>query len=103
MIDSEQVPWGKGEKQAGEAVEIEPETIRLQGTDAWVLRTGNVKEQNSNVKRSLKSKCQKSIWILSFSHWFEIWILSFGFSGAERRVTVCLLKNDPTTYYVLLV
>ena len=31
MIDSEQVPWGKGEKQAGEAVEIEPETICLQG------------------------------------------------------------------------
>ena len=34
MIDSEQVPWGKGEKQAGEAVEIEPETIRLQGSGA---------------------------------------------------------------------
>ena len=34
MIDSEQVPWGKGEKQAGEAVEIEPETIYLQGTGA---------------------------------------------------------------------
>ena len=33
MIDSEQVPWGKGEKQAGEAVEIEPETICLQGTE----------------------------------------------------------------------
>lgn len=33
MIDSEQVPRGKGEKQAGEAVEIEPETICLQGTD----------------------------------------------------------------------
>ena len=38
MIDSEQVPWGKGEKQAGEAVEIEPETICLQGTKA---RKGN--------------------------------------------------------------
>jgi len=34
MIDSEQVPWGKGEKQAGEAVEIEPETIYLQGSEA---------------------------------------------------------------------
>ena len=33
MIDSEQVPRGKGEKQAGEAVEIEPETICLQGTE----------------------------------------------------------------------
>ena len=33
MIDSEQVPWGKGEKQAGEAVEIEPETVCLQGTE----------------------------------------------------------------------
>jgi len=33
MIDSEQVPWGKGEKQAGEADEIEPETICLQGLE----------------------------------------------------------------------
>ena len=33
MIDSEQVPWGKGEKQAGKADEIEPETICLQGTE----------------------------------------------------------------------
>jgi len=37
MIDSEQVPWGKGEKQAGEAVEIEPETICLQGIEARIL------------------------------------------------------------------
>jgi len=37
MIDSEQVPWGKGEKQAGEAVEIEPETICLQGFEALPL------------------------------------------------------------------
>ena len=34
MIDSELVPWGKGEKQAGKADEIEPETICLQGTEA---------------------------------------------------------------------
>ena len=34
MIDSELVPWGKGEKQAGEAVEKESETICLQGTEA---------------------------------------------------------------------
>ncbi len=34
MIDSEQVPRGKGEKQAGEADEIVPETICLQGTEA---------------------------------------------------------------------
>ena len=34
MIDSELVPWGKGEKQAGEADEIVPEIIRLQGTKA---------------------------------------------------------------------
>ena len=37
MIDSELVPWGKGEKQAGEAVEIEPETICLQGSEALSL------------------------------------------------------------------
>jgi len=41
MIDSELVPWGKGEKQAGEADEIVSETICLQGTEArTVLRTG---------------------------------------------------------------
>ena len=34
MIDSELVPWGKGEKQAGKADEIESETIRLQGLGA---------------------------------------------------------------------
>ena len=38
MIDSEVVPRGKGEKQAGEADEIEPETICLQGLEA---RKGN--------------------------------------------------------------
>ena len=31
MIDSEQVPWGKGEKQPGEGDEIVSETICLQG------------------------------------------------------------------------
>ena len=36
MIDSELVPWGKGEKQAGKADEIEPETMRLQGTEALI-------------------------------------------------------------------
>ena len=34
MINSELVPRGKGEKQAGEADEIEPETICLQGIGA---------------------------------------------------------------------
>ena len=36
MIDSELVPWGKGEKQAGEADEIVSETICLQGTEALI-------------------------------------------------------------------
>ena len=36
MIDSEQVPWGKGEKHPGEGGEIVPETIYLQGVGvAW--------------------------------------------------------------------
>ena len=30
MIDSEQVPWGKGEKHPSEGGEIVPETIYLQ-------------------------------------------------------------------------
>ena len=30
QTDSEQVPWGKGEKNPGEGSEIEPETICLQ-------------------------------------------------------------------------
>ncbi len=38
MIDSEQVPWGNGEKQPGEGDEIEPETIRLQGPRARSVR-----------------------------------------------------------------
>ena len=32
MTDSEQVPWGKGEKQPGEGDEIVPETIPLQSS-----------------------------------------------------------------------
>jgi hypothetical protein len=38
MINSEQVPWGKGEKHPGEGGEIVPETIYLQGVGAhlWV-------------------------------------------------------------------
>jgi len=38
MIDSEQVPRGKGEKQADEAFEIESETIRLQGAEVRIQR-----------------------------------------------------------------
>jgi len=35
MIDSELVPWGKGEKHPGEGGEIVPETIYLQGVGAY--------------------------------------------------------------------
>ena len=38
MTDSEQVPWGKGEKQPGEGGEIVPETVYLQRVEA---RKGN--------------------------------------------------------------
>ena len=34
MIDSEQVPWGKGEKYPGEGDEIVSETICLQAVNA---------------------------------------------------------------------
>ena len=47
MIDSEQVPWGKGEKQAGEAVEIEPETICLQGIEARTILEQSKNECNN--------------------------------------------------------
>jgi len=36
MIDSEQVPWGKGEKQPGEGDEIVSETMCLQGVGASI-------------------------------------------------------------------
>ena len=49
MIDSEQVPWGKGEKQAGEAVEIEPETIRLQGSEARKGDTVPIEEWSNDL------------------------------------------------------
>ena len=49
MIDSELVPWGKGEKQAVEADEIEPETICLQGIEALPL----------SLRASLKSKLKR--------------------------------------------
>ena len=34
MIDSEQVPWGKGEKNPGEGSEIDTETVCLQRAGA---------------------------------------------------------------------
>ena len=36
MIDSELVPWGKGEKHPGEGGEIVPETIYLQRVGAYI-------------------------------------------------------------------
>ncbi len=38
MIDSELVPWGKGEKQPGEGDEIVSETICLQRVEVQVSR-----------------------------------------------------------------
>ncbi len=37
--DSEQVPWGKGEKYSEQESEIEPETVRLQAVGANLLVT----------------------------------------------------------------
>ena len=37
--DSEQVPWGKGEKYPEQGSEIEPETIRLQAVGAIFMVT----------------------------------------------------------------
>ena len=37
QIDSEQVPWGKGEKYPSEGSEIEPETISLQSFGALLF------------------------------------------------------------------
>ena len=37
--DSEQVPWGKGEKYSEQESEIEPETIRLQAVGAIFMVT----------------------------------------------------------------
>jgi hypothetical protein len=41
MIDSELVPWGKGEKHPGEGDEIVSETIYLQGVGALCYFFGN--------------------------------------------------------------
>ena len=35
LTDSEQVPWGKGEKNPGEGSEIEPETVCVQAVEAY--------------------------------------------------------------------
>ena len=39
MIDSEPVPWGKGEKNPGEGSEIETETVCLQRAGAGRRKT----------------------------------------------------------------
>ena len=41
QIDSEQVPWGKGEKYPSEGSEIEPETISLQSFGALCFIQGD--------------------------------------------------------------
>ena len=48
MIDSELVPWGKGEKHPGEGGEIVPETIYLQGVGAYLLGDGVPIEEWAN-------------------------------------------------------
>ena len=40
LTDSEQVPWGKGEKNPGKGSEIEPETLCLQAVGAHLLGDG---------------------------------------------------------------
>ena len=40
--DSEQVPWGKGEKYSEQEGEIEPETIRLQAVGVSIYRDDGV-------------------------------------------------------------
>ena len=40
VTDSEQVPWGKGEKHPDEGSETVPETERLQAVEAGLPRDG---------------------------------------------------------------
>ena len=40
--DSEQVPWGKGEKYSEQEGEIEPETVRLQAVGVPIYRNDGV-------------------------------------------------------------
>ena len=68
MIDSELVPWGKGEKQAGEADEIVSETICLQGVEVRLTFCANKRINNQNI------------------------------GGQKvGRMMACLLKNEPTS------
>ena len=48
MIDSEQVPWGKGEKHPDEGGEIVPETIYLQRVGAFLWGDGVPIEEWAN-------------------------------------------------------
>ena len=86
MIDSEQVPWGKGEKQAGEAVEIEPETICLQGTDALSLSLSAVRYKYTNACEWYKYYESEKPTLVSIRIIRTIGILvSFIPSGSEER------------------
>ena len=42
VTDSEQVPWGKGEKHPDEGSEIVPETERLQAVGASFVSSGTM-------------------------------------------------------------
>jgi len=55
LTDSELVPWGKGEKQPGEGVEIVPETI--------------LPAKSQSYHASLCSACEIRNWLLEIRKW----------------------------------
>ena len=76
QIDSEQVPWGKGEKYSSEESEIEPETISLQSFGAgWTFNW----QQKADKVNYIKFKSPFSVVRYLFS------------------VTDCLLHNEPAS------
>ena len=81
MIDSEQVPWGKGEKHPGEGDEIVSETICLQGVGAPLFLRAFDDLNNVNKTKSLRLQT----------------LLKLLKTNGKSGVTACLLKNEPTS------
>ena len=93
MTDSEQVPWGKGEKQPGEGDEIVSETVYLQGDEALTAPQLGM----SNAKLQISKGCTLCIS-------FDIWYWKFEIPICEAVGNVVPIEEWPNelTYIACL-
>ena len=93
MIDSEQVPWGKGEKHPGKGDEIVSETIYLQGVGA----VHSTEIPITKLKKCFEIWNLRFVCILEFGIWNFRAVRGDGVPIEEwaNEFIVCGLTNPP--------